>query len=182
MKKTDARVRYTIKALKEALLSLLAAKPINKITVKEVCEKAELNRATFYTHFDDCFDLLESIEADLLGDFEKSLRYVDSLEIPSLVAAIYDMIEQNEEVCRVLVFGNKNAAVIRKMIERARQQSIQSWKKELKKATSDELEMLFTHLSNGLMSVIVDGYARYPKETVIRFVNRTVKCSLDAFR
>ena len=41
MKRTDARVRYTQRVLKESLLSLLKEKPINKITVKEVCELAE---------------------------------------------------------------------------------------------------------------------------------------------
>ena len=51
--KTDARVRYTLKMLKDSLLRLLEEKPINKITVKEVCERAELNRATFYLHFSD---------------------------------------------------------------------------------------------------------------------------------
>ena len=55
MKRSDARVRYTRKVLKESLLSLLKEKPINKITVKEVCELAELNRATFYSHYSDCF-------------------------------------------------------------------------------------------------------------------------------
>ena len=61
--KTDARVKYTRMVLKKALLELMQHKPVNKITVKEICERAELNRATFYAHYSDCFDLLESIEA-----------------------------------------------------------------------------------------------------------------------
>ncbi len=48
--KQDARVRYTQKVLKEVLLQLLEQKPVNRITVKEVCERAGLNRTTFYTH------------------------------------------------------------------------------------------------------------------------------------
>ena len=42
MSRTDARIRYTQGVLKQALLSFLQEKPINKITVKEVCERAEL--------------------------------------------------------------------------------------------------------------------------------------------
>ena len=71
MKKNDARVRYTQKVLKDSLLQLLEKKPINKITVKEVCELAELNRATFYAHYTDCPDLLESIENEMPGGFEE---------------------------------------------------------------------------------------------------------------
>ena len=53
MEKTDARKRYTQMVLKRSLLKLLKEKPVNKITVKEVCELAQLNRATFYAHYSD---------------------------------------------------------------------------------------------------------------------------------
>ena len=46
MEKTDARKRYTQIVLKQSLLKLLKEKPVNKITVKEVCELSQLNRAT----------------------------------------------------------------------------------------------------------------------------------------
>ena len=48
MRKTDARIRYTQSVLKQALLSFLKEKPINKITVKEVCERAALFYALFH--------------------------------------------------------------------------------------------------------------------------------------
>ena len=80
MKKTDARVRYTKRVLKESFLKLLKEKSVNKITVKEVCELAELNRATFYLHYSDCFALLESIEQELLEAFEKSLKLINGFK------------------------------------------------------------------------------------------------------
>ena len=58
--KTDARVRYTLKMLKDSLLRLLEEKPINKITVKEVCERAELNRATFFCIFRTALNCLKA--------------------------------------------------------------------------------------------------------------------------
>ena len=67
------RVRYTKKVLRDSLLKCMRQKPIRKITVKEVCEMAELNRATFYSHYHDCFDLLEQIENDMLDHFRASL-------------------------------------------------------------------------------------------------------------
>ena len=81
MKKTDARVRYTRRVLKESFLTLLRDKPVNRITVKEVCELAELNRATFYAHYSDCFALLESIEQELLDALGQSLRLVDAFDV-----------------------------------------------------------------------------------------------------
>lgn len=42
--------------------------------------------------------------------------------------------------------------------------------------------MMYTHLSNGLMHVVVEGYDKYSKEETIRFVSRVVKASLSLLR
>lgn len=180
--KTDARVKYTVKVIKEAFLKILENKPITKISVKEVAEAAEVNRATFYSHFSDCYDLLESIENDLLNDFRNSLKHVSFFDVAFLVSAIYDMIERNSEICRILVFKNTNPSIIKKMIDLAREQSMELWRKELKKASQNELEMLYIHLSHGLMQVVAEGYYKYDKKEVISFVNRIVLSSIASFR
>ena len=182
MRKTDARIRYTQGVLKQALLSFLQEKPINKITVKEVCERAELNRATFYAHYSDCFALLESIENELIDAFEKSLRYINSFDVTALIEALYGMVDQNQEACRTLILGNTSSAVIAKMIALAKADSLAYWHRELPKASETELEMMYTHLSNGLMHVIVEGYDKYSKEEMIYFVSQVVKVSLLLFR
>ena len=150
MEKTDARKRYTQLVLKQALLKLLKEKPVNKITVKEVCELAQLNRATFYAHYRDCFALLESIENELIDAFEQSL-----------------------------ILGNTSSTVLKRMIALAKKDSIAYWQKELPMAREAELEMMYIHLSNGLMHVVVEGYDRYDKEDMIRFVSRVAKGSLS---
>lgn len=181
-KRMDARKRYTQMILKKSLLTLLQGKPINKITVKEVCDLAELNRATFYAHYKDCFHLLEHIENELIGTFAESLKLVTSFDVSALIEAIYDLIEKNEEACRVLIFHNPTSSVIHEMIQLAREKSIRYWKQELKRASDIDIDMLYTHLSNGLMRIVVDGYDRYEKEDVIRFVNRIVQNSFSLFQ
>ena len=180
MEKMDARKRYTQMVLKQSFLTLLKEKPVNKITVKEVCALAQLNRATFYAHYSDCFALMESIENELIG--EKSLRYVNSFDVTALIEAIYDMVDQNREACQVLILGNTSSTVLMRMIALAKADSIAYWRRVLPKADETELEMLYTHLSNGLMHVVVEGYDKYSKDETIRFVSRVVKASLSLFR
>ena len=182
MEKTDARKRYTQMVLKQSLLKLLKEKPVNKITVKEVCELSQLNRATFYAHYSDCFALLESIENELIGAFERSLRYVNSFDVTALIEAIYDMIDQNREACSALIIGNTSSTVLKRMISLAKKDSIAYWQKELPLARDAELEMMYTHLSNGLMHVVVEGYDQYGKEEIIHFVSRVVKNSLSLLK
>ena len=57
--KTDPRTRYTRQIITTAFWQLLRQKPMEKITVKEVCDLAQINRGTFYRHFRDCYDLME---------------------------------------------------------------------------------------------------------------------------
>ncbi|MFD1955430.1 TetR/AcrR family transcriptional regulator [Paenibacillus thailandensis] len=54
----DLRVRRTHKLLYDALLGLMEKHPFETITVKQICDLAMVHRTTFYTHFNDKFDLL----------------------------------------------------------------------------------------------------------------------------
>ncbi len=173
--KTDARVRYTRRVIKESLLRLLEDRPVNRITVKEVCEAAQINRATFYAHFTDCFDVLNQMENDLLADFERSLSFASVVDVVDMIERIYAMIDQNAEVCRVLIFQNKDSSLTAKMIAMAHDKTIVCWKEQLTRATESDREMLFTCLSNGLLNVILTGYSKYEREEVVKFVSETVR-------
>lgn len=64
--KEDRKTRYTRMALQDSLIELMKEKPVSKITIKELCEKADLNRTTFYAHYSDQYDLLRKIEDEVL--------------------------------------------------------------------------------------------------------------------
>lgn len=173
--KSDARVRYTKRRIKESLLTLLAQKPINRITVKEVCEAAEINRATFYAHYTDCFDALEQAEAELLAVYEQSLSFTDAADVLALIERIYDLIEQNESIFGVLVFQHKDAEMLSRMIALAHDKTLAQWRTQLTKADENKLEMLFACMANGLASVVLSGYRHYERSDLIAFVNNTVQ-------
>ncbi len=179
--KTDARVRYTRRVIKESLLRLLEERPVNRITVKEVCEAAQINRATFYAHFTDCFDVLSQMENDLLADFERSLSFASVVDVMDMIEQIYAMIAQNAEVCRVLIFQNKDSSLTAKMIAMAHDKTIVRWKEQLTRATESDREMLFTCLSNGLLNVILTGYSKYEREEVVKFVSETVRLLITPY-
>lgn len=63
----DRRIQKTTNLLREALVSLIAEKPYDSIVVKEILDRANVGRSTFYTHFRDKDDLLISGIHDMLG-------------------------------------------------------------------------------------------------------------------
>ena len=65
MKNIDARVRYTRMIIEQCFLELLKEKPVSKITVTELCDRAMINRATFYKHYESVPQLLEKLEEAL---------------------------------------------------------------------------------------------------------------------
>ena len=58
----DRRIETTKKNIRRALVRLSAAKPYPEITVKELCEAADINRTTFYVHYKNTREVLEDIE------------------------------------------------------------------------------------------------------------------------
>lgn len=74
--KENRRVKYTKMFLNESLLKFLSEKPISRITVKEICEEADVNRSTYYVYFTDPYDQLKKLEADIMVDMA---IYVDGI-------------------------------------------------------------------------------------------------------
>ena len=71
--KEDRRVRRTQKLLKESLVQLMSEKAFKDITIKDITERADLNRGTFYLHYSDTYDLLTAMENGVLEDFQEMI-------------------------------------------------------------------------------------------------------------
>ncbi|MCH5299547.1 MAG: TetR/AcrR family transcriptional regulator [Ruminococcus sp.] len=70
----DLRVKRTQKSIKDAFYQLRKKKSLEKISVKELSELAMINKATFYLHYHDIYDLSSSLESELIGQMIDELR------------------------------------------------------------------------------------------------------------
>lgn len=106
--------KFTKRAIMACLLELLKTKNIDKITVKDICEKCEINRNTFYYYFCDIYDVLNSI---FLDEIEKLVSSED-------ISSFYDtykraasiLIEYREAV--IHVYSTKNKATVENYLEK----------------------------------------------------------------
>lgn len=64
--KTDPRIIRTRKFIMDAFIELSGKKEFKDITIKDITTEAMINRATFYYHFEDIFDLLEKVLSEVL--------------------------------------------------------------------------------------------------------------------
>ena len=104
-KKIDRRVKYTKDVLKETLIQLMAENHISKISVKKICEIADVNRSTFYAHYDNQYDLLNQIERETIEDIHKFIAKEKSQQVTlrTMLCLILEYAAQNTELFRILL-------------------------------------------------------------------------------
>lgn len=105
--KMDRRTRYTRMVLQDSLIELMKEKPISKITIKELCEKADINRSTFYAHFTDQYDLLRKIEDETLSWAKEAVTNLmgkpDKHEAMEILEGIFQNLIENSRHLQVLM-------------------------------------------------------------------------------
>ena len=119
--KEDRRVRRTQKLLKESLVQLMSEKAFKDITIKDITERADLNRGTFYLHYSDTYDLLTAMENGVLEDFQEMITaYMPSRPgnglMPVLLPIVHYIVE-NEQICKNLFENNVSNEFVTKFKE-----------------------------------------------------------------
>lgn len=94
-RKIDRRTQYTIQVIKDSLLALVAQQPFTKITVAQLCRQADINRSTFYLHFDSLTAVLNAVLDDALA-----MDTIPTLDVnwDELSPAPFDYLSQNESL------------------------------------------------------------------------------------
>ena len=123
MKKRPEKTEQTKADLREAFWRLYAMRPIEKITVGQVCELAGYNRGTFYLHYHDLYEMLELMESALLQGMtdcvEECMKRLkrDSGKL-SCIAACKDVVmyyERNKAYISVLLGQDGDPAFVHRL-------------------------------------------------------------------
>jgi AcrR family transcriptional regulator len=101
----DKRIRYTKMFLKEAMLKLLADKPLSRVTVKELCDEADINRSTYYTYYTDPYDQYKKLEDEFI---EGATKFVNEASLSDLSKSKSDPKYQLKIVKSILTYIEKH--------------------------------------------------------------------------
>ncbi len=171
MEKENRRVKMTKMLLNESFLKFLSEKSLPRITVKEICEEADINRSTYYTYYTDPYDQLRKLEAELMVDMA---IYIDGIihENPQNSHFFYqnlkgmlDYINSKKHIFQVLLSKNGDANMQTNMIkfsaERVFQINLQESPKNM------ELEKLqeYIFVSTGSLGIIYYWLMKNTSET-----------------
>lgn len=105
--KMNRKTRYTRMVLQDSLIELMKEKPISKITIKELCEKADINRSTFYAHYTNQYDLLRKIEDETFSWAKEAFN-----TLIGKTADKHETIDGLEGICQYFVENSKHLQVL----------------------------------------------------------------------
>lgn len=113
----DPRAKQTDELIVRTFLEIMQKKPLNKITVKEICDKAQINRTTFYKHYLDVYDLNEKIEKGLFESYYGLFEVLETNGIEQGIIEMLSRIKQNADTYKLLFGANKNSFFNEKLAE-----------------------------------------------------------------
>ena len=91
--KIDLRVLKTKEAIKNAFKNMIIEMPYEKITIKELCERALINRKTFYLHYSSIDDLLEEFQEEIAEEYFDRIKNFDHIkEVDKIIPIIDTMV------------------------------------------------------------------------------------------
>lgn len=170
---SDQRVMLTKQILRNALLSLMEEKSINKITPTELCRKANINRNTFYSHYRAPEDILHEMEDEILKDltlaFEMHFHY-DTIE--ELVRQSCILFKKNSDICSIIFSENSESDSLFRIVNMANHTAYTEWRRVGLKASDEKLDQIFQYCAGGCVTAVRNWLALDMKEDIDSIAHR----------
>ncbi len=151
----DRRTRYTLAVIREAFFELLGEVGFGRITVADICRRAEVNRGTFYLHYEDKFALLDAL-------IDEALDAAPPLDGDS-PTSMCQRAPSNDEYLMLYSDGDIFPRVARRVVERGAEQMVPAIMGETGLSESDA-QLLFAYSAYGNLAVNrLLGWKRGPR-------------------
>ncbi|MCM1060782.1 MAG: TetR family transcriptional regulator C-terminal domain-containing protein [Eubacterium sp.] len=161
--KEDRRVAMTKHFLKDALIELLKNKSIYRISIRELCDLADVNRTTFYKYYSSQFDLLTDMENDII-EFIKKTVIKNEANTEIIIISLCNYLENNLEFARLIINNNIDPIFPQKLF------SLETIKNSVLKNLSEDydvsdVEYLYNFVTYGAFRIICIWLNKEERET-----------------
>ncbi len=180
---TDIRTVKTVKAIREAFIEMIIKNNKVYIPIKEIAEKANINRKTFYLHFEcieDLYkDLEDSTEALFTEILEKNGFFLGGFDLNILLNSLLELINTNYPLYKKLLIEDNYKFLFRNLKDRVKKQFFEN--AELENALQNE--MFFEYTTTGLMKLFrvwVNNKDKMSEEEVVKTAYSIINYGLNA--
>ena len=176
--KTDARIRYTQMVIKNSFIQLLKEKPLAKVTVKEICSLAEINRATFYKYYCDPYDLLDKLEQEFLAELQDSIQGSVQENIKDTITLIMVNIKANSEMYQALFSENGDPHFPGRIFATCYQYTAINNNKRFQRFSPAERSWIYYFIAQGCSGILnqwIEQGMKEPVNEVAGFADRLIQ-------
>lgn len=169
-------VRNTKRRLYESLMKLVGGKPLSQVTVKELTDDADVNRSTFYFHYQDVNSMVLEMENRFLDDFSVALTALEQ-KSHDFITILVKCLENHMELSQLLLGKNGDIAFVEKMKAMVAQKCSKIWKDAVPELSDMEATAMDSFLIGGVMSTLqswVLSENRVSAEEISGVLNRLV--------
>lgn len=168
----DRRVRKTNRALRNGLAELMVDKNLRNITVRELTDKADIHRSTFYAHYKDIYDLYEQIEYAVVDELNEIIMKNYSQPPSNFYTILINYIVENKQLCHMLFGKNQEGNFLNRLITLFEEKCIETWCSELKNSeVEEELKYNVRYHVQGCLAIIsrwVASNFSYPMDKLVK--------------
>ena len=154
----DIRVKRTKKLLRRGIAELAKNKSINKITVKELTDLVEINRGTFYLHYKDVYDLVDSIEDELCEEFDQTVLAVtpdDILHRPiDVLETYFEYFRTHKDIISVLMGENGDAKFVYRFGELMNTKIVEIFKGVFPNMSMEKYDFAYNYGKMGCIGIL----------------------------
>lgn len=177
----DARVRYTKMMIQTNFVVLLKKKPLNKITVKEICALAEINRATFYKYYADAYDLMEQMEDAILAELRAVMQNSVKEDVSKTLVHILEKMKDDGALYVALFSDNGDTRFPMKIFKMCYAEFEETIRERYQQLTETQRAWIYVYTAQGSSGIlnywISDGMTESPGE-VASFIEQLISNTL----
>lgn len=169
-------VRNTKKRLRESLMKLVLRKQLGSITVKELTSDADVNRSTFYFHYQDVKAMVKEMEDSFFEDFATTLSAIDQKSHDSITILV-KCLENHMDLCKIVLGENGDMEFLEQMKVIIENKCSRIWKEAVPEMSDEDLKLLDSFLIGGAVSTLqnwVRDENRQPAEDIANVLNRLI--------
>lgn len=165
----DLRAQYSRSVLKRGLVALLLDKPLDQISISELCKACGINRGTFYHHYSDIRDVYNEIEKEFFSQIERRLDMADMTHVDceffsSLLRYFFD----NPNLAQVVYSETSSSKLMIRVRSMVRNRVYESLLVRHPEYTFADLDDLFGYIIGGVISSIIRLLSTSQKNPDIR--------------
>lgn len=185
MNSSSAKTKRLIKSVFAEMLS--EYKEISRISVSELCTRAEISRGTFYTHYDDTYGVAEDYENELIDHFFDNAKLLEAVDPEAFADIFFQYIRENDENYKLLCRSNDFLFAAKKLTTIATSKLLELCNRDARIKNKqylaldiavfvDGLLCEYVKYCRGLSDIQLDDLYAYTRLWIQSFWNRRMAC------